>query len=187
MTEVTRGLITRCLLAGAAMTLPVLGLSACGASAALGNAFLAPLSVLPDTDVVLETNLQLAQEGGVTGGLGGISGINGISGVSGVGGSGVDTVTGAPTTPSEVSLASVPNLVTVYTAFNPVDQHCLGVLVLQPGATITVLGVSTPGRYDFWFGKTTATKCAASNFDAESTHPSHWASGDPSASGWPNS
>ncbi len=149
-------------------------LSGCGASAALGSAVLAPLSALPETDVVLETNLQAAAEGGQVN--------TGISAISNVGGSGVPEVSGPPTSAGVVSVASGA-AAAVYTAFNPVDRHCLGSLVLEPGSP-TLLGESTPGTYDFWFGPTTSTACAASGFTAEATVPKGWANGDPS-SGWP--
>ena len=146
-------------------------LSGCGASTALGNAVLAPLSVLPDTDVVLETNLQSAVEGGLV--------QTGLSGSSG----GL-TTTGAPTSPGVVSVASATG-VSVYTAFNPADRHCLGTFVLAPGAASAVLGETTPGTYDFWFGPTTAVDCTASVFTTEATLPSGWATGDPATS-WPS-
>lgn len=149
-------------------------LAACGVSTALGNAALAPLSALPETDVVFETNLQSAVEGGQA--------QLGLSGISG--GGGVPETSGAPSSTGEVSVATTPG-VSVYTAFNPVDRHCLGSLVLAAGSP-TVLGESLPGTYDFWFGPTTAQGCTASVFTIEATVPSGWASGDPSSSGWPS-
>ncbi len=146
-------------------------LSGCGASTALGNAVLAPLSVLPDTDVVLETNLQSAVEGGAV-----------QAGLSASGGS--VTTAGAPSSPWVVSVASAAG-VSVYTAFNPADRHCLGTFVLAPGAAFAVLGETTPGTYDFWFGPTTAVDCTASVFTTEVTVPSGWAKGDPATS-WPS-
>jgi len=150
-------------------------ISGCGASAALGSDVLAPLSVLPDTDVALETNLQTAVQGGAV-----LAG----TGVSGIASSGVPEVSGPPTSASVVSVANTESA-SVYTAFNPVDRHCLGSLVLKPGSPTTVLGESVPGTYDFWFGHTTSSACSASIFGSESTVPSGWASGDPSATGWP--
>jgi len=149
-------------------------LSGCGASTALGNAVLAPLSALPETDVALETNLQLAVEGGAV--------QAGISGISGEAGAGVPEVSGPPTAAGVVSVASATG-VSVYTAFNPVDHHCLGTLVLQAGST-AVLAESSPGSYDFWFGPTTATACTASLFTTQSQVPPGWAKNDPST-GWP--
>ena len=145
-------------------------LSSCGVSTALGNAALAPLSALPDTDVILETNLESAVEGGIT-----------QAGVSGSGGG--LTTNGPPTSPTTVSVAST-TAVSVYTAFNPTDRHCLGTFVLAPGAPLAVLGETTPGRYDFWFGPTTAVDCTASAFTTETTVPPGWAAGDPSTN-WP--
>jgi hypothetical protein len=151
-------------------------LSGCGASTALGNAALAPLSALPLTDVVFETNLQSAVAGG-----GAQVGMSGISGTAGLGG--LPETSGAPSATGEVSVASTTG-VAVYTAYNPVDKHCLGSLVLSPGSA-SVLGESTPGTYDFWFGPTTAVSCTASDFATEAAVPSGWASGDPSSTGWP--
>ena len=97
-------------------------LSACGASTSLGNDVLAPLSALPATDVVFETNLQSAVQGGVVqAGLSGSSALDGLA-----------ETTGAPTTTSEVSVAAGTG-VSVYTAFNPADGHCLGTFVIAPG------------------------------------------------------
>ncbi len=77
-------------------------LSGCGASSALGSAVLAPLSALPQTDVVLETNLQSAVEAGQA-----QSGLQGISAISGAAQSGgLPETNGAPTTPGVVSVAS---------------------------------------------------------------------------------
>ncbi|MGD0982792.1 MAG: hypothetical protein ABSA65_03125 [Acidimicrobiales bacterium] len=147
-------------------------LSSCGASTALGNAVLAPLSALSATDVVLETNLQYAVTGGYV-----EAGISGSSGNL--------TTSGPPTTPRVVSVASATG-VSVYTAFNPLDRHCLGSFVLAPGAPSAVLGETAPDTYDFWFGPTTAVDCTASVFTTETQVPSGWAAGDPSTS-WPNS
>jgi hypothetical protein len=83
-----------------------------------------------------------------------------------------------------VSVASATG-VSVYTAFNPADRHCLGTFVLAPGAAFAVLGETTPGTYDFWFGPTTAVDCTASVFTTEATVPSGWATGDPATS-WPS-
>ena len=162
----------RASLAGLALFALAAALSGCGASTALGNAVLAPLSVLPDTDVVLETNLQSAVAGGAA-----------QAGLSGTGGL---TTPGPPTSPSVVSVASAAG-VSVYTAFNPVDRHCLGTFILSPGAAFAVLGETTPGTYDFWFGPTTAVNCTASTYTTESAVPSGWAAGDPAsaATGWP--
>ena len=150
-------------LAGVACVALCAALSACGASTALGNAVLAPLSTLSATDVVLETNLQTAIQGGLSAGL---------------------TTTGTPSAPGVVSVGSAAG-VAVYTAFNPVDRHCLGTFVLSPGAAYEVLGETVPGTYDFWFGPTTAVKCTAATFTTESTVPAGWAKGDPSM-GWPS-
>lgn len=169
---------TRLSLAGLLFVALAATLSGCGVSTALGNAALAPLSVLPYTDVVFETNLQSAAEvGGSQSGLGGVSSVaaNGGGFMTG----------GAPTSPSQVSEARGTG-VSVYTAFNPVDGHCLGIVVLAPGSALPVLGESSPGSYDFWFGRTTATNCTASLFTTETAVPSGWAAGDPSSTGWPS-
>jgi len=171
----------RTVLLGLAAVAASAALSSCGAGTALGNAFTAPLSVLSATDVVFETNLQTAVQGGTS--LGGGS-LPGISGISSVGGSGIPEVSGPPTSPSEVSTASAAG-VSVYTAFNPADRHCLGTFVLAPGSPTAVLGATSPGSYDFWFGPTNAQACTASSFSAETSVPSRWAKNDPSTT-WPN-
>ena len=154
------------------ITVLAAALSACGASTALGNAFLAPLSALSATDVVLETNLESAVEGGIA-----QAGIPGSSGGL--------TTTGPPSTPGVVSIASATD-VSIYTAFNPADRHCLGTFVIAAGAPFAVLGETRPGTYDFWFGPTSVAHCTASIFTTEAQVPSGWATGDPSTS-WPNS
>jgi len=163
-----------CLTGALAVGLAV-ALSACGASTALGNAELSPLAVLPATDVIFETNLQSAVQVGET-----QIGLSAVSGSS----AGIPETSGPQDTTSEVSVAHGSG-VAVYTAFNPVDRHCLGTLVLSAGAP-AVLGESLPGSYDFWFGPTTADACTASNFTAQTSVPSGWASGDPSSTGWPS-
>ena len=166
--------LAACALGGLVFAGIAAGLSGCGASSSLGSAFLAPLSVLPDTDVVLETNLQAATQGGLAG-----SGISGISGS----GAGVPEVSGAPTTVNEVSVAST-SYVSVYTAFNPVDRHCLGTFVLKPGSPTSILGVTNPGVDDFWFGPTSSADCTASRFTTLTGVPTGWAKSDP-APNWP--
>lgn len=166
-----RGLVAGALLVGVAATL-----SACGVSTALGNAELSPLAALPATDVIFETNLQSAVQVGQS--------EIGLSAVSGQSPAGIPETSGPPATTSEVSVAHAGGAA-VYTAFNPVDRHCLGTLELSPGAP-TVLGESLPGSYDFWFGPTTAQACTAGNFTGQASVPSGWASGDPSSSGWPS-
>ena len=142
-------------LAAAALSAALAG---CGANTALSNAALAPLDVLSATDVVFETNLQSAVEGGQT-----QVGLSAISGTAGVGG--IPETSGAPTSTGEVSVATLTGVV-VYTAYNPVDRHCLGTLVLSVGSP-TVLGESVPGTFDFWLGPTTAQSCTASDFTTD--------------------
>ena len=89
-------------------------LSSCGASAALGSAVLAPLSALPETDVVMETNLQTAVQGGIA--------ASGISAVSGAGNANVPEVSGPPTSVNVVSVGTGATGVSVYSAFNPARQ-----------------------------------------------------------------
>jgi hypothetical protein len=139
---------------------------------------LAPLSALPATDVVFETNLQSAVEAGPA-----QSGFSAISGANDTGG--LPETSGAPSAAGEVSVASQTGA-SIYTAFNPADRHCLGTLVVAAGAGVTILGETTPGTYDFWFGPTTPADCTAGLFAADVTVPSGWASGDPSATGWPS-
>jgi len=128
----------------------------------------------------LETNLQSAVEVGQA--QSGLQGISPISGAAEAGG--LPETSGPPTAPGVVSVATAAG-VSVYTAFNPADRHCLGTVVLAPGSVTTVLGESTPGRYDFWFGPTNASNCTAADFTTEATVPSGWAAGDPSSTGWP--
>lgn len=155
------------------------------ASTSLGNQVLAPLSVLPQTDVVLETNLQAALQGAEAQGATGLGGLSGVSGIGGSGGGGVPVVSGVPTSPSEVSTASAGTSgPTVLTAFNPTDRHCLGTVVIPAGATTSVLGESSPGAYDFWFAASGAASCAAANFLSQPTKPANWAADDPATS-WP--
>jgi hypothetical protein len=160
------------------LTVLLISLAGCGVSNALGGAVMAPLTALPGTDVILETNLQSAMEGGTA-----QAGLSSISTAAGNGGG--LTTTGAPTTPEQVSVADSTG-VSLYTAFNPADDHCLGLFVIRPGLLTPVLGETTAGTYYFWFGSTKAVDCTASIFTAELTVPSRWASGDPSPTGWPN-
>jgi hypothetical protein len=167
----------RILVAGLGALALFASLAGCGVSNALGSAVLAPLSVLGDTDVALETNLQTASQAGVV-----QTGLGNVSGSEENGG--VPETSGAPSSAGVVSVASATG-VSVYTAFNPVDRHCLGTFVLASGSADTVLGQSAPGSYDFWFETNTSSGCTASIFVSEMTVPSGWDTGDPSSTGWP--
>ena len=173
------GRVGRAGLAGLATAALAGVLSGCGASAALGGAVLAPLSAIPETDVVMETNLQSAVEAGrAQAGLQGISAISGTAGTAGL-----PETSGAPTSTGVVSVANASG-VSVYTSFNTADRHCLGTFVLAPGTISPVLGETTPGTYDFWFQAANDAACTAAVFTTEATVPSGWAPGDPSSS-WP--
>jgi len=130
------------------------------ASTALGNAVLAPLSALSATDVVLETNIESAIEGGK---------LN----LRRSGGELDDT--GPPTHPG-VSVASTAGA-SVYTAFNP-RPHCLGALILSrvpPTRCSERLcqGNTTSGWSD------DCGQLHGEHVHDESTVPAGWATGDP--------
>ena len=168
----------------AAFSLVVLG-GCASAAQSLQSDVLAPLSVLPATDVVLETNLQAASQvaqGDVAGG----GGFEGFVSSAASAGTGVLVTTGAPSSPTEVSAGVASgNQALVLTAFNPLDKHCLGQVVIAGASSGPVLGESAPGVYDFWFNAPTPAPCTASAFAATSSVPTTWAHGDPATS-WPN-
>ena len=76
--------------------------------------------------------------------------------------------------------------VSVYTAFNPVDRHCLGTFVLAPGSATTVLGESTAGHLRLLVRPDDLDRVHGQHrFATEATVPTGWAKGDPSSTGWP--
>ncbi len=165
-----RGGVGRRLLSSSVMALAMCGagVSAAGCSTAheAATAVTAPLSVLPDTDAVVETNLTTASEGAIAGG-----------------GLGVQTTSGPSTSYNVISESSSPQVV-VLAGFNQLSDDCLG-LVKISAASVPVLGESQPGSYDFWVKGTEAASCNAASFAATSSVPQGWPAGDPSSAGWP--
>lgn len=136
----------------------------------------APLTALPATDVVVETNLEtsltVVRTGAATGA--------GLAGMPGF-------VAGASDNPSATSFARPSPAVTVLAAYNNVTRDCLGVAVLSAAPPAPVLGRTAAGSYYFVARSTPPGGCAASTFAADAAVPGGWPSGDPSSAGFPAS
>jgi len=146
--------------------------SGCALASDAGSAVEAPLVALPDSDVVVETNLKSADE-------------NLDTGASAFGdSSGTAFVAGPSTGAASISESTSPGGATVLAAFNPLSDDCLGLFVV-PVAAASVLGESQPGTYYYWNRHSTAPACDAASFAASVSAPSGWPAGDPSASQWP--
>ncbi len=168
------------LLVGAAAT----SLGGCSLPGDAVNGYYAPLSVLPDSDVAVETNLKTASTGEDVS-TGQTTLPDGIG--SGLGGSGDDggglTTAGPSTGPSVISEDS-SGTAAALVGYNPLSHDCLGLLEIDSAGS-TVLGQSAVGSYYFWIRNTSSAACDAASFLAVPTVPTTWPKGDPSVSGWP--
>jgi len=161
----------RVLLTGVAFAGLGLVASACSLSSDASSAIQAPLNILPESDVVVETNLQTAQSAAQAGGLGGGA---------------MATTSGPSTSYGVISARSGAGRASVYAGFNQLSDDCLGLMVLSTGSQ-PVLGETQPGTYYFWVLKTTPSVCDAATLAVTGSVPSGWPSGDPSTSTWPAS
>jgi len=141
----------------------------CSLSNDVGNGLQAPLNVLPESDVVVETNLSTAQTAAQAGGLTGSS---------------VATTSGPSTGYSVISVSSGPGRPAIYAGFNQLSNDCLGLMVV-PAGSLPALGEGLAGTYYFWILKTTSAACDAATFARTPSLPSSWPKNDPSSGGWP--
>ncbi len=159
-----RALATALVLAGAGLTA-----TACSLSNDASNALQAPLNILPESDVVVETNLNTAVTTSDTGGLSG---------------SGVATTSGPSTSYGVISVSSGPGRPAIYAGFNQLSDDCLGMMVV-PAGSLPALGEGLAGTYYFWILKTTSSACDAATFALTPSLPSGWPKNDPTSGGWP--
>ena len=157
----------------------VLALSGC--SSQVAKALEAPIKVLSAADVVVETNeqaaLQAAQIGLETAGSFSNFGPSSAS-------TGLDLTLGPSSGPGQLSYAVVGGGNAVLLAgWNHADEHCIGVLYVHSALSSPVLGVTSPGQWDFVAPAKTSSSCDAANLAATSGAPSGWPYGP--ASGWP--
>jgi hypothetical protein len=151
----------------------------------------APLSALPATDVVVETNLETQLGSGL--GLGSGAGLGGVTGVPGgqLGGglpfAGAPVVSGPSTGPTEISSTTIGAGSFLIVEYNNLTQDCLGILRLSGSIGAVVLGRSSPGTYYFVERSTPTGGCASSTFAGEPTVPKGWPGDDPSSAGFPPS
>ena len=160
------------------------GLSGCSLPGDAVNGYYAPLSVLPDSDVAVETNLKTAATGGdVSAGQPTLP--DGIgSGLGGAGDDGGGSITAGPSTSASVISEDSSGTDTALVGFNPRSHDCLGLLDIGSGG-LALLGQSVPGSYYFWVKNTSSPACDAASFLAVAAVPTSWPKGDPSGSGWP--
>lgn len=134
------------------------------------NGYYTPLNVLPDTDVVVETNLKTAATGADVSDQGGDTGGN--------------VITSGPSTSASVISKDSSGTDTAYVGFNPLSHDCLGLLAIG-AAGPALLGQSTPGSYYFWVKNTSSGACEAASFLTLGAPPTSWPKGDPSSTAWP--
>lgn len=141
----------------------------------------APVKVIPETDVVVETNVQSALQGAQTS----LEVDGSFSGFGSGAASGSNVTTGPSTGPSVISYApTTGGGGIVMVGWNGVDRHCIGALYVHATLPASILGQSAPGQYDFIAPANTSADCTASTFTETSSAPSGWPV-DPSSSGWP--
>lgn len=164
------------------VTAALLGVLLCSSACVsdVSNAVDAPINVIPDTDVAVETNIQSATQAAQTRLEAGGS----FSGFTAGQGGGTDMTSGPSTAPGQVSYAIIGGgQGIVLAAWNHADQHCIGSVYIHTAMALTVLGVAAPGTYDFIAPAPSSSNCDAATFAATSPAPSGWPWA-PSASGW---
>jgi hypothetical protein len=137
------------------------------------TAVTAPLTALPATDVVVETNLQTELQAAQA------------AAATGQAPSGGSFVAGPSSGPSVTSVAAPQPGAEVLVAYNNVTRDCLGILYLAAAPASAVLGESGAGTYYFTAPSTPSGACTASGFAALGTAPAGWPAGDPSSAGFP--
>jgi hypothetical protein len=142
-----------------------------------GNAAIAPVGVIPATDVVVETNLQTALQlvqayGAEQGGLTGFT-------ASG-------WVPGASDAPGETSFDAPTAGAAVLAAYNNADRNCYGIVYIVSSSPTPVLGETGPGTSFFVAPHAPAGSCSSATFATEIAPPSGWPAADPSSSGFPS-
>jgi hypothetical protein len=148
----------------------------------------APLTALPATDVVVETNLETQlTNAGLGAGLGLGSGIPGGQPGGTLPFANAPVVSGPSTGPTEISSTTIGGGSLLIVEYNNLSQDCLGILRLSGAVGAVVLGESSPGTYYFVERSSPTGGCAASTFAAEATVPKGWPAGDPSSAGFPPS
>jgi outer membrane murein-binding lipoprotein Lpp len=141
----------------------------------------APLSVIPKTDVVVETNIQAVVQAAQA-----VLQTTQSLAAFGPGASGGTSVTTGPSTSAgQISYAVAPggNGI-VFVGWNKADQHCIGQVYVAHPLASPVLSQSAPGQYDFVAPAGSSSSCDAASYLAEPSVPSGWPE-DPSAGGWP--
>jgi hypothetical protein len=168
-----RVLAAGCLAAGVAGATLLAG--GCGLVNDATTSATAPLTALPMTDVVVETNLETQLT------------VARAAAATGQPPSGDGFVTGASTGPNITSAAAPEAGTVVLVAYNDVSRDCLGLMVVGGLLPRSVLGETAPGTYYFRAPATPLGACVASGFAAQAAVPAGWPAGDPSSSGFPPS
>lgn len=156
--------------------------SGCG----VGQAVESVINTKNATDVVVQTNLQVANEGAQT--L-----FQTATSFSGFGSSDSPNSTLTLTSSSSTGPSVVSYLVPswsngqalVLSAYNKVSENCYGILDIGSSTTRPILGEQDAGTFDFTDPHILSTGCNAGIVAEYPAPPPGWPVGDPSGSGWP--
>ncbi len=172
----------RCLLVLAgALGCGVLG-AGCSTTQAAKD-FGGPLSVIPRTDVVVETNIQAVVQAAQTV----LQTTQSMASFGAASSGGMDVTTGPSTTAGQISYAIAPGGEGgVFAGWNHTDDHCLGMVYVASPVTTPILGETSPGQYEFVDRASSSSQCDAASFVGQSAAPSGWPRA-PSSSGWQSS
>jgi|GEM_PF-4245981 len=159
--------------------------SACG----IGQAAETVVTASNGTDVVVQTNLQVAQTLAQTlfTSTGSYAGLGQPPWTAG---SGVALTTGASARPNAVSfdlpaVVSPPGSVLLLAAYNGVTRNCYGLLFIGMPLTSRLIGETTGGTYYITDPHVTWRACSASVLASYEEPLAHWPTNDPSTAGWP--
>jgi hypothetical protein len=142
-----------------------------------GNAYIAPVGVIPASDVVIQTNLETDLEqvqayGAEQGSLTGFAASGWIAGASG--------------TPGETSFDAPTAGAAVLAVYNDADRNCYGIVYIVSSTATPLLGETGPGTSFFVDPHAAPGTCSSATFATEIAPPSGWPSADPSSSGFPS-
>jgi hypothetical protein len=142
-----------------------------------GNAAIAPVGVIPATDVVIQTNLEtdLEQVQAYGAGEGTLAGFTASGWVA-----------GPSTTPGETSFDIPTAAAAVMAVYNNADRNCYGIVYIVSSPPTPVLGESGPGTSFFVDPHAPPGTCSSASFVSEMAPPPGWPAADPSSSGFPS-
>lgn len=178
--KVSAGLATRAGLVVLALLVLLAGLGLAGCSS-VANDVAAPLGVIKDTDVTVETTLQAVLQAAEVG----LETRGSFAGFGPGSSSGTNVTPGASSGPGQVSYAVTPGGGgLVIAAWNKADRHCIGAVDVHGTIPVSVLGITSPGEYYFVAPAASSSACDAASLESEGSAPSGWPEA-PSTAGWP--